>query len=76
MLDSELDRAIELQDLRAVVLAGGKLDPARYRLLVTSLQAGREGRAKALAADKKKAKKTLSAPAPIDFGSLFAASDK
>ena len=68
---SDLDAQIELRSLQLDVLNRRPLDPKRYFKLIEDLQRNRESRAKRLAAESRKGKKTLASGTPLDFDKLF-----
>jgi len=70
-LSNDLDRQIELQDLRTLVLSGKALPPERFRQLLNAIREGRDNAQRLASASKKSAKKTLAAKTPIDLSTLF-----
>lgn len=71
-MPSDIDTAIQLQDLRQRVLNREPITAAEYRDLINALHRNREGRAAAQAAERRKTAKTASEPkAPVDLKALF-----
>lgn len=71
-LSTDLDRQIELNDLRTLVLSGQRLPAERYRQLIDAIREDRENAARLARNSKAKAKRSLGKSAePIDLGSLF-----
>lgn len=70
---SDIDTQIALSDYRQRVLNRQPIQPAEYRALMLQLQRNCEGRAAAMASERRKAKKAGSSEPskPIDLAALF-----
>lgn len=68
---TDIDTQIALSDYRQRVLNRQPIQPAEYRALMLQLQRNCEGRAAAMASERRKVKKAGGSSEPIDLAALF-----